>query len=110
MSPRGRCATGRCLSRWLLQARAQLRDGVAQAALRGLAADAGRRADVLDREIAFLLQKEGFALRLGQPAQSLEQPLGGALLVDEDLERKLPCGQLCDRLLAFVLVEDPCSA
>ena len=55
------------------QARAQFRQRVAQPALRGLAIDAGRRGDLLDRQLAFLLQQERFALRGGQRVDRGEQ-------------------------------------
>jgi len=63
----------------------RLHHSIAQSALRGLAADAGRHGDFLDRQFAFLLQEKGFALRIGERGERGQQALHLALAVDQQV-------------------------
>src|SRR5207245_2575404 len=68
--------------------------------------DAGRRRDLLDRQLAFLLQEEGFALRLGKRRERRQQALRRALAVQPQFRRDLPRREVLERGLALFVIEE----
>ena len=64
---------------------AQLGDGVAQAALRGLGADAGDLGDLLEREAGFLVEQEHVALFARQRLERGADARGGFLFLGASL-------------------------
>src|SRR5258708_3418655 len=93
-------------SSFLPQACTQLHHSIAQAALRGLAADAGRHGDFLDRQFAFLLQEKGFALRIGKRGERGEQALHRALAVEQQVGGDFPVGKVLEEGLAFLVTQE----